>query len=395
MKKSIRLLIVEDDENQTKSWIMQIELHNTQAAVSHSFTLEHEIAKTKEEAMSLISRASFDAAIVDLGLALKEGHKEENANGNEVVTALEKAELAVVIIYTGQPTQAIPADSRGPNVKVILKGDDGAMAVMKILSESAAMLLTIREAEETIKSEMASIFSKSIWPRWKFWLNGKPNPDSEITAAVSRHLASHVYAALLEKGSHKVLPEEWYFVPPIRDGLRTGDLVEMPSNPENDKVLAVVITPRCDLSNNPGNKNETYQLAICKDISADWSKHEKAHADLVNTELSPTATADEQNKHKEKIAAARERIRRLTQHSGGTVCCHFLHQMQTTDGSKYGPFLVRFDQIVSHERESEMGKKISTAKRIASITPEFLPSMVERLGTYFSRIGTPDYSFTE
>jgi ActR/RegA family two-component response regulator len=395
MKKSIRLLIVEDDLNQTQSWGLQIEAHNTQASETGSFTLEHEFAKTKEEAISLISKSNFDAAIVDLGLALKEGHKQENANGNEVVAALEKAELAVIIIYTGQPQLAKEAGERGPNVEVITKGDDSAKLVMEILSGSAAMLLTVREAEETIRGEMASMFSKSIWPRWKFWLNGKPNPDSEITAAVSRHLVSHVYAALLEKGGHKALPEEWYFVPPVRDGLRTGDIVEMPNSGETKKEFAVVITPRCDLANNEGNKNETYQLAICSDVSDDWNSRKKALTDLLDTVLAKPVTEDAQNKHDEKIKRAHDKVRRLTQHSNNTICCHFLHQMQTTDGTKHGPFLVRFDQITSIQRDSEMGERIKKANRVAAITPEFLPSLVERLGAYFSRIGSPDYSFTE
>jgi hypothetical protein len=36
-----------------------------------------------------------------------------------------------------------------------------------------------------------------------------------------------------------------------------------------------------------------------------------------------------------------------------------------------------------------------TNKRIASLTPQFVPSLVERFGAYFSRIGTPDLSVFE
>lgn len=33
-----------------------------------------------------------------------------------------------------------------------------------------------------------------------------------------------------------------------------------------------------------------------------------------------------------------------------------------------------------------------TGLRFASLSPLFIPSLVERFGAYFSRIGTPDYS---
>ena len=34
-------------------------------------------------------------------------------------------------------------------------------------------------------------------------------------------------------------------------------------------------------------------------------------------------------------------------------------------------------------------------RRVATLSNEFVPSLVERLGAYFSRIGTPDYSHPE
>ena len=169
----------------------------------------------------------------------------------------------------------MPAEIRGPKVRVITKaGDDGdgTKQVMDLLAENAPMILTIRAAEVAIRKEMAALFSKSIWPRWKLWLEGKEKPDAAVTAAVSRHLASRVYASLLEKADEQLHSEEWYFVPPIRDGLRTGDLVELKTSGGNATQVAIVVTPRCDLSNNPGNKNSTYQLAMCEDVSEDWGK---------------------------------------------------------------------------------------------------------------------------
>lgn len=393
MGKHIRLLIVEDSAAEQQTWAHQLEQHNAIAKDSGGFTIAHTFAKTKESALECIDRDDFDAAIVDLGLANEEGHQDANTNGNAVVEALVQSELAVVVIFTGQPGDALSAALRGPKVRVVSKGDaegDGTKTVMKLLTDDAPMILTVRAAEKTIKREMAPLFSKSIWPRWKLWLDEKDSPDQEITAAMSRHLASHVYAALLEKAEQKVLSEEWYFVPPIRDGLKTGDLIELTEGERTS--VAIVITPRCDLANNPGNSNETFQLALCDDVSEEWSKRFKKHA--ASKALKPATGASEEQvkKWKSDCAQTKEHLRALVQHRSKTNF-HFLHEMRMPDGSTRGPFYIRFDKVRSLDRNSAAGIEISKATRIASVAPEFLPSIVERLGSYFSRIGTPDYSF--
>ena len=390
MKNCIRLLIVEDDKTEKATWLNQIEQHNAMAEDNDGFLLACVFAETKDTALKLIIDSDFDAAIVDLGLATNEGFKDANSDGNDVVAALENSELAVVVIYTGQPNDAMPTGSK---VTVIPKAGvdgDGTKKVMTLLTESAPMILTIREAEETIKREMAAMFSKSIWPRWKFWLADKTHPDQEVSAAISRHLASHVYATLLEKGEHKVLPEEWYFMPPIRDGLRTGDFVEMKNIIAESSELVIVVTPRCDLSNST-SKNETYQLALCEDVSQEWTKRSTAYQEAISQQQ-----RDVENKDAKKaLDTAKNRIRGFTQHKNNTNSCHFLPEIKMANGSTRGPFFVRFDKVYSFDRDSSEGQKLKDVIRLASITPEFLPSMVERLGTYFSRIGTPDYSFSE
>lgn len=398
MITKIRLLIVEDNIEEQQAWKRQLEQHNAIAADSGGYTLGHTFAITKEEALQKIEHADFDAAIVDLGLATPDGHQEANTSGNEVVMALVQSELAVVVIFTGQPNDALPADLSGPKVSVIAKGGpegDGTQLVMDLLAKNAPMILTIRAAQQSIKKEMASLFSKSIWPRWKLWLNEKNGPDDDVTAAVSRHLASHVYAVLLEKAGQKLLPEEWYFVPPIREGLRTGDLIEIKDPDASESTVAIVITPRCDLSGNPNNKNQTYQLALCDDKSEEWANRQKKHKKALESRPQIGASDKEFTKWSNDCREAQESVRRLTQHGSNTSNFHFIHELRMIDGTTRGPFLIRFDKVRSLDRESPAGQALLVSPRLASVAPEFLPSLVERLGTYFSRIGTPDYSFSE
>lgn len=395
MVKHIRLLIVEDNQDEQKTWQRQLEQHNAKAEDVGSYTVGYKFADTREAAITEIENDDFDAAIVDLGLATPEGHKEANSNGNDVVAALIKSELAVVVIFTGQPNDALLEGLAGRNITVIEKGGpsgDGTQLVMDLLTKNAPMILTIRTAQNRIKKEMASLFSKSIWPRWKFWLEGKATPDEDVTAAISRHLASHVYAALLEKAEQKVLSEEWYFVPPIRDGIRTGDLVE--TKEDGKDVIAIVITPRCDLANHPSNKNETYQIAVCEDISNEWKKRQEKYLAALAAKPANGVPAIEVKEWMSSFKQAKEQVRALTQHRS-TSNYHFIHEIRMADGKTRGPFLIRFDKVRSIDRLSIDGTTLAAAARLASIAPEFLPSIVERLGTYFSRIGTPDYSFNE
>ena len=85
MVNHIRLLIVEDNMDEQKTWDRQLEQHNAIALDSGEFTIGHTFAETKESALTQIEQNDFDAAIVDLGLATVKGHKEQNTNGNDVV----------------------------------------------------------------------------------------------------------------------------------------------------------------------------------------------------------------------------------------------------------------------------------------------------------------------
>lgn len=231
---------------------------------------------------------------------------------------------------------------------------------------------------------MAKFFVKSLWPRWSNWLESDdPSEKNFLAAAVARHLASHVHAALLDEHQQKAHPEEWFFVPPIHTGVRTGDIVRSPE----PHGLEIVITPRCDLAT---GKRKTIQLASCQDVSEDWARLIKKRSDLQRTKLEHMkkgeSVPDRLNKD---IESADNKCRAFTQHRS-TSSLHFLPQMKLTDGTSVGPLMINFDQIRSGPVDAF--EKAVIAGRIASVSSEFIPSIVERLGTFFSRIGTPDYS---
>lgn len=383
---SVRLLIVEDTEAEQKTWQQIIDVHNSQIE-EFGFLIEPRYAKSQTEAIDLISKYDYDAAIVDINLQRGEG-AAPNSDGNEVVTTLLDAELAVVAVFTGETLQVdTPAWAR-PFVKTFQKGADedensGSAAVMDWLKKQVPMVPPIRRAAARIRHEMVHLFTRSIWPRWNEWTEANGSKvDPYLELALTRHLASHIHAVLLEGSDQRVHPEEWYFVPPIRSGIRTGDLIKTA-----DASFAVVITPRCDLAN--ASKVENIQLAKCKIVAEKWKELCDA-VDAAERELGAEQVQERKVKLQKKLKSAEEELGKYVR--GPKANQHFLPSVRLADGGRIGPFMVQFDHITSVATDDAPAMENLTTNRLASLTSEFLPSFVERLGAFFSRIGTPNYS---
>lgn len=381
----LRLLIVEDDEEQVKSWKREVDRHNADSEAK-GFAIDVMSAPSLAKADSLISSHEFDAAIVDIRLD-QEHMQAPNSDGNEVIGILLGKELAVVAVFTGEKGQvAIPSEGRGL-VQTFLKGADegeGTHAVMDWLNTQAHMIGAIKNAQQKIKGEMVQLFTRSIWPRWSNWVQAGEQ-DDYIETALSRHLASHIHAVLLEGSNQNVHPEEWYFIPPVRPGIRTGDVIK-----NENGGYEIVITPRCDLANE--GRIDTIQLAECEEIKELWGRL-CGELEGAREKLNANTDPNRVEKLARGVDDAKKKISKLVQNAEHINSSgHFLPMLQLNDGGKCGPFKVKFNSIrtVSKDDKAEI-EKIEKG-RIAAITPEFLPSLVERLGAYFSRIGTPNYS---
>jgi hypothetical protein len=356
---------VEDEENALSDWAKKIEFHNADEG-NRPFEIVPYYAHSVSSAQSLLASTIFDAIVVDLRLKPHEGASQHNDQGNEIVELLASTAIVPVAIYTGQPQEArIPENSS--QVTVIPKGE-GLDTVLSWLSAQSVLISHMQFASESIQRDMASTFHRSIWPRWKYWMDGSVK-DDVLRSAVTRHLVSHLYVALLESNNGEVHSEECYFVPPISSAsLATGDLLL-----RKDGVVEVVITPRCDIAH--PEKASTIQLAECENQTREWE----------------LLTKEARGADPSKSSNAKGKMKQWRQHKSKNVL-HFLPEMRrTADGSILGPWFVRFDRIRSVPKDSSEHTELAS-QRFASITSEFLPSLVERIGGFFSRIGTPDIS---
>jgi hypothetical protein len=385
MSLTIRTLIVEDDPATLQQWKMEFELRNSEEEQT-GIRFDVKTAKSLDEVKALILDHDFDVAIVDINLK-STGYIATNKDGNLVLQLILDSELAVVAVFSGEPSGSAAPPEWADDVRIFAKGDGGLKNVMDWLLGQVPMLRQIKLANRQIKKEMVKLFTRSIWPRWNQWIKDIPAFEtSHVGDALTRHLTAHMYGTFLEKSEHKVHPEEWYFIPSIRDGLRTGDLIK-----RADGVVEILVTPRCDLAR--AGKNESLQLAECRDVSVEWN----SAMEKIKAAEQALADYDEDDTNireslKKKVDTLRTQFRQFSQHKGNSSVFHFLPRVSLKDGSALGPFLINFDKIRSVPRSDQKLVRILDEGKFAAITPEFLPSIIERLGAYFSRFGNPDYS---
>ncbi len=350
---SLKILIVEDEDSKLVEWQDAIDSHNADSE-NKGYTLEYKVAKSASDAKQILESFRFDAAVVDLRLQKEVGVADNNTDGNKLVHYIIKAQPMGVAVYTGQRGDADVANYGSPQVEVMDKGD-GFEQVFIWLEKNKDIFLKLRGVKAIYNRETARIFYKSIWPRWQHW-----NLDltQDLTEVVARHIIAHVHDALLVAGGDSTHPEESYFVPPMKDRLDTGDLVNF-----NGRKW-IVVSPRCDLANQ--GKVKTILLAVCEDISGVWD---------------PLFVSQSKS--------AKERVKKLIQHDG-SLKQHFLLPMRDGLSGSKGPWMVQFDDICALSADQALNNVVHL--RFASLSPMFVPSLVERFGAYFSRIGTPGFS---
>ncbi|KWS64696.1 MULTISPECIES: hypothetical protein [Pseudomonas syringae group] len=349
---TLRVLIVEDEDSKLDEWRDAIDAHNADTE-QQGYSINYVSSKTVSHAKELLEWHRFDAAVVDLRLQKEVGVADNNSDGNLVIHYLISLQPMGIAVYTGQSADAEVDSYDSSQVKIMDKGD-GFDQIFEWLSTNLDIFIKLRGVKAIYNRETAKIFYKSIWPRWQNWSTS----GRDLTEVVARHMIAHVHDALLIAGGDSTHPEEAYFIPPMKNRLDTGDLVEYKER------IWIVVSPRCDLANE--GKVKTILIAACEDISTQWLALEEA------TSKSSTV-----------------KISKIVQHDGSPKQ-HFLLPMRDLSSNKKGPWMVQFDDICALSTNMALNELLP--HRIASLSPMFVPSLVERFGGYFSRIGTPGLS---
>lgn len=363
---SISLLIIEDDARIVKSWNDYLEIHNID-----NRPINATYCQSINEAEELIKFSIFDVSIVDLRLKSIDGKpNNKNQDGNLLYKKLANSTMTITGIYTGEPKIAVQNDIQKKHSRVFDKTTDTIEDIVNWILSHQEMISVIKSIRSSYFEEMAAVFYNSIWHRWKDWLTGV-EVEAEIEnrglleSALKRHMATHLHAKFLNDGLQKVHKAEYFFVPPLNPNVDTGDIFR------NGDIFTILVTPRCDLAQ---SKNSTYQKVYLESCKDDWDR-------LVEKV---------KNSQGDKRIKEEKALRAFTNHKNNSAKMHFIPEI-SIDQIVYGPFFARFDMIESINSSEDM-KVALLQKRVASLSNEFVPSLVERLGNYFSRIGTPDYS---
>ncbi|MBU2984996.1 hypothetical protein KO528_06525 [Saccharophagus degradans] len=384
----MNILIVEDDLAQVDTWKRQIERNNVRKGLEYSA----DYAESYEQAVELIDSKKYDAAILDVRLQNPDGVKDATTGGNDVRDLLLRFEIVLIAHVTGEPKAIDFGDSKNEGlVRVFTKGDstedDRSVhdMVLDWLEEKSNIVITMKKVQSNIASKMADLFYSSIWPRWESWQAVVDSNTEFIPSSITRHIASHLYNSFLEDDGGKVHSEEWYFQPPSTNRFYTGDLVLY------EDEYFVLVSPRCDLE----RLSEGDGLLFAKlNIASGWKEDKEALDEKVSqlkNELN-RETGERKVKLQKDIEKKYAQFRRnYFGHKDGKFNFHFLPEVNQSVDKVHGPFFVDFGNIHTVAYGSDAADAMLKNK-IAALSPEFLPALVQRLGTFISRIGSPDYS---
>lgn len=387
----VNLLIVEDDLGEIEDWKKIVSRHNVMQEAEPSLSFHFDIAKNIDEARSKIRIYNFSIAIIDVRLKRKEdADAYNNTDGLDVLNEIMETTSCFSVVYTGQPKDAFDNISHEhQNYIRVVDRTTSKSNLLKILSEDDKdIILSIHEMKNKFSKSMSSLFYKSIWPRWKYWKDSEINSD-----ALHRHMATHLHASFLNE-TVAVHPEEYYFIPPFTKELDTGCITL------KDEKHYILITPRCEIAQ---RKNNTFQFIELKDISEELKSINDADIKL-KKELNELISKEEVGLkgELEKIETKRKNIannsnkkRNLLNNGGNKASLHFLPEIRQSKELSSGPFHAQFDHMISIGKNDLESLELFKSGIYACLSNEFVPSLIERLGNYFSRIGSPDYSHPE
>lgn len=361
------LLIVEDDSVLIKQWEEKIKFYHVDDPVYEIIPTYTDNLRDTEK---ILKNTFFDAVIIDIRLNSAGCGDNRNKDGNTIYKILTETSLSITAVYTAEPEIVIQEDYMRDVSKVFEKGQGNIEEILVWLNEKKGMVKSIRKMKADIDSQMAKVFSKSIWPRWSNWIETGGYDGDYIDTALTRHMSTHLHASFLNDidGVH---PEEHYFIPSLTQELDTGDITLFEGR------HYILITPRCEIAN---KKNDTYQFIELKDISSEFDRQQNIIS---------------QSEDSSKINKAKSKKSNLINHGGKKAALHFLPVIKQVSGKDWGPFHAQFDRLITIEKTNTDKLEKFKIGKYASLSNEFVPSLIERLGGYFSRIGTPDYSHPE
>jgi len=356
----LRLLIVEDNEEQIKLYKDTIDEFNARSNIK----INIEIGNNLEEGLKQIRTNDFDAAIIDLRL----GSEDMTGKGKQIIKEIKSNLRFPVFILTAYPGD-LDEDLKKENVfyKIYEQTKKDTIEVLEEMTDVYKTGITkIMGRRGIIEETLQKVFWGNIVINMEYWKKEVENKD-KIEKVLSRHILAHLVESLKltkEGEFEKCHPAEVYIMPPVKKDFSTGDILK-------DKTLEeyfLILTPVCDMELRQKRDGEN------------WVSYRNADkiilAKLTKFNQVPEIRGyinNQNNTKKEKVLKYINNTKKIRY--------HYLPSF----GTQIPGFLIDFQDINQIDHE-----ELSSYDRVASIDEPFLKDIIARFTSYYARQGSPD-----
>ena len=349
-----KLLIVEDDESQVKTFKYLIDEFQEEQGI----TIECIVGSGYDGAVELIESEEFDGAVIDLKL---DNGTPDEFKGLKLIEQITEKARCPVIVYSAN-YQNVPDDA-----KVVISMDrteNFNIVLDKFLAIQLSGLTEIMKRTGIIEEFLNKIYWNNIIPDIDTWLN-YVNEKRKTKKSLLRFTINHLQQ-LLEDGEES-MPEEMYISPPMNEALRTGSIIKMREN----GGLFVVLSPECDLVKYGENKKmKTDHILLCK----------------IDTDLESLYSKAIKKSNKTKASSKKNVIENYIKNNA-EINYHWLPST-----SFFGGGVILFRDV--HSCTPEKYEKLYETPKL-QISPPFTKNILGRFSTYYSRQGQPDFEFSK
>ena len=346
--QAMKLLLVEDNEQQRELWVDTVVTRNSQKK-SGETAIELNCSCSVASAEKQLD-GSFDGVIIDWKLGSEDG----GGVMREMSNSLRRIPF---YIYAASPLSDHSVANNPACIGVSTKSEGQGEQIREILDLFRDIydtgLTRIIGGRGEIEKGMLKVFTESIMPQRKAWIEHSKKGRSNVEKALLRHTLNHLIH-LIDQNQDPYYPEEVYIYPMDTREIMTGRILEKSSSLDH----AVVLSPACDLILRKDGNMKTDQILLVSIESAD------------NVENS-----------KNKKELSRLRINNFSGYY------HFLPNFREFDGG-----YINFRKLASVP-ENKLDRDYR--RQPFQISPPFIKDIISRFSSYYARQGQPEIQLSQ
>ncbi|MBD3617861.1 MAG: response regulator [Chromatiales bacterium] len=232
MIDTVRILIVEDDEDQMEAYRDAASDMETE-----EFRLEVVGRRSAEQAKEELLSRDFDGAIVDLNLS--PGNPNE-ASGNDVLSEITARHRFPVFVVSGNLQNLAPDIGQSGFLKTFDRAVSNDVIFDGLIKIHKTGITKILGGRGLIEQHLGEIFWRHLSCDFDNWDAGGRDSERTLLRYAVTHLLEYLDLPHEEENSH-YHEAEFYIIPPIRAHVATGDVVQ------HEGGRYIVLSPPCDV----------------------------------------------------------------------------------------------------------------------------------------------------